>query len=105
MSNAVKPGNGHFSLASYRAEAAKKGDKKGDFVLDVDTDRSISIPRPTGDQMFAAEEAMRNGSSKDVLEALCGEQAQEVIDLLGPEDGSILTAFGKDLQKHFGIGE
>lgn len=104
MSNAKAPGNGHFSLASYRADAAKKGDKKGEFVLDVDTDKAISIPRPTGDQMFEAEEAMRSGNSKNVLQALCGDQADEIIDLLGPEDATVLAAFGTDLQKHFEIG-
>lgn len=105
MSNGPKPGNGHFSLASYRAEAAKKGDKKGDFVLDVDTDHSISIPRPTGDQMFEAEIAMRSGDSKAVLEALCGDQASDVIDIFGPEDAALLRMFSEDLQKHFGLGE
>lgn len=105
MSNTPKAGNGHFSLGSYRAEAAKRGDKNGDFVLDVDTDKSISIPRPTGDQMFEAEEAIRAGDSKAVLRALCGGQANEIIDLLGSEDAAVLRMFGEDLQKHFGLGE
>jgi hypothetical protein len=105
VSNTPKTGNGHFSLATYRAEAAKKGDKKGDFVLDVDTDKSISVPRPSGDQMFEAEQAMRSGDSKQLLQALCGDQADEIIELLGAEDAAVLRLFGEDLQKHFGLGE
>lgn len=104
MSNAAKPGNGHFSLASYKAEAAKAGDKKGDFVLDVDTDRSISIPRPTGDQILAAEEAMRTGGSRELLHALCGAQAGEILDVVGPEDALVLRKLGEDIQEHFGLG-
>lgn len=100
-----KPTNGHYSLAAYRAEAAKRGDEKGAYVLDVDVDTTLSIERPTGDQMFAAEEAMRSGSSKDVLVALCGDQADEVLKLVGAEDAFVLRKFGEDVQKHFGLGE
>ena len=99
MSNAQKPQGRPFSLDRYRAEA--KGDP---FELWLDADKSIVVQRPTGDQMFKAEEAFRSGTSRQALEAMCGDQAQELLDALGPEDAAVLRAVAEDLQSHFGLG-
>lgn len=105
MSNAQKAANGGFSLARYRAEAAKVGDKKGDFVLDVDVDNQIRVPRPTGDQILNAEEALRNGTSRDLIKALCGDVADDILEVVGPEDALVLRKLGEDMQSWFGLGE
>lgn len=100
MSTAKGRTNGHFSLASYRAQAT--GDP---FVFDVDDDKTITIPRPTGDQMFKAEEAMRTGLSRKVIEALCGDVASELLKILGTEDAGVMKQLGDDMASHFGLGE
>ena len=105
MSNTPKSANGAFSLAKYRAEAAKVGDKKGDFVLDVDVDKQIRVSRPTGDQILDAEEAMRAGGSRDLIRALCGDQANEILEVVGPEDALVLRKLAEDMSGWFGLGE
>lgn len=100
MSNAPKPKGKPFSLDRYRAEA--KGEP---FELWLDDEKSIKVDRPTGDQMFEAEEAFRTGTSKQALEALCGNKATELLEVLGSEDAAVLRAVATDIQEHFGLGE
>lgn len=98
MSNAQKPQGRPFSLDRYRAEA--KGDP---FELWLDADKSIVVQRPTGDQIFDAEEAFRTGTSREALKALCGDKADEVLSLLGSEDAAVMRAVAEDMQGHFGL--
>ncbi len=88
-----------FSLERYRAEA--KGEP---FTLFIDDNNTIVISRPTGDQMFDAEEAMRTGTSRDVIVAIAGDQADALFEALGSEDAAVFLAVVEDMQKHFGLG-
>jgi hypothetical protein len=96
VSNAQGRTSGSFSLKEYRDKAKKTADKAGPFVLDVDTDTSITIPRPTANQMFDAEAAIQRGDSRSMIVAICGD-----LD----EDFKVMAAFGEDLTKHFEIGQ
>ncbi|HEY9408818.1 MAG TPA: hypothetical protein VIP77_04485 [Jiangellaceae bacterium] len=99
MGNTRKPTGKPNSLDRYRAEA--KGEP---FVLWIDDDEKIEIPRPTGDQMFEAEEAYRSGTSKDVIYAICGDQADALLEVVGKEDHAVVASIAKDIQEHFGLG-
>lgn len=101
MSNARSVGNGHYSLDRFRAEA-----KATPFVLDVSTDRTITIPVPNTDAMFDAEEAMRKGEGpRAVISALCGSAADDVMDVFGAEQLPVTVKFAESLAEHFGLGE
>lgn len=95
MSNTPTRGNGHYSLDRYRSEA--KGEP---FVLDVDVDTAISIPRPTGDVLMDIEEAR---TSREVIRLLAGDQADELLRILGPEDYTVMQQVSEDMQRHFGL--
>lgn len=97
MSNAVKAKGKPFSLDRYRAEA--KGEP---FVLWLDDDHSIEIPRPSGDTLMDVEEA---SNSREIISMLCGDKAGEFLAVVGKEDFAILQAVSKDMQEHFGLGE
>lgn len=105
MSNAQRKTSGSFSLKDYQAKAKKVADKTGPFVLDVDTDTSITIPRPSANQMFEAEAAIQRGDSRGLIVAICGDLAVDVLDIFGDEDFKVMGAFGADLQEHFEIGQ
>lgn len=96
MSNTPKKANGHYSLSKYRSEA--KGEP---FVLDVDTNTSIVVPRPTGDVLMDVEEAT---SSREIISLLAGDEAEKLLEVLGSEDFEVLMGLSKDMQEHFGLG-
>lgn len=96
MSNARKAKAKPNSLDRYRAEV--KGEP---FVLWVTDEEKIEISRPTGDQMFEAEEA---GNSREIIEALCGDQAEEFLAVIGKEDAAVMAAIAADMQETFGLG-
>lgn len=97
--------NGSFSLKDYQAKAKKTADKTGPFLLDVDVDKTITIPRPTANRMFEAEAAIQRGDSRGLIRAICDDLSDEVLELFGDEDFKALQAFGADLQNHFEIGQ
>jgi len=99
MGNTRKPTGKPTSLERYRNEV--KGEP---FVLWLDDDEKIEIARPTGDQMFEAEEAFNTGTSKDVIIAFCGDQADALLEVIGKEDAAVVAAIAKDMQEHFGLG-
>jgi hypothetical protein len=105
VSNAQRRTSGSFSLKEYRDKAKKTADKTGPFVLEVDTDTSITIPRPSSTQIFDAELARNRGDSRSMLQAICGEQAEDVLELFAAEDFKAMQAFGDDLTTHFEIGQ
>jgi hypothetical protein len=102
VSNAQKKTSGTFSLKDYQDKARKIAAESGPFKLEVDTDKVIEIPRPDGNTMVAIESA---ASSRELITLLCGEHADEILELFGPEDHTALKALGTDIQKHFGIGQ
>lgn len=97
MGNTPKKGNGHYSLAQYQAKA-----ERTPFELDVDTDRTIVIQPPSADQMFKLERAL---DSEEGVKIVCGDAADEVLDLFRPLPAEVFEAFSDDLKKHFGLGE
>lgn len=97
MSNTPKAKGKPNSLARYRAEA--KGEP---FVLWIDDDEKLEVPRPTGDVMFELEEAR---TSKEVIGLLAGDQADRLIEVLGAEDFAVMKAVSDDMREHFGLGE
>lgn len=97
MSNARKPQGKPNSLARYRAEATGEP-----FVLWLDDDKNIEIPRPKGKAMLAVEEAT---SSREVITLLAGDQADELLAIFEDEDFAVMQAVSKDMQEHFGLGE
>jgi hypothetical protein len=97
VSNTQKRGDGHYSLDKYKSEA--KGEP---FVLDIDVDTSIVIPRPTGSVMMDLEEAR---SSREIIRHLAGEHADALLKVLGPEDYTVMQGVAEDMKKHFGLGE
>lgn len=105
MSNAQKTSSGTFSLADYRKKAEKEAEKAGPFVLQVSPEQSITIEWPSSAQMFEAENAQRAGDSRGFIAAVCGDHAEDVIELFGDDNYKALGAFGEDLQKHFKIGQ
>lgn len=100
MSNTRKPKKrqkASYSLDRYRSEA--KGEP---FVLEVDEDRKIVIERPSGDVMMDVEEAR---TSREILMLLCGDKADEFLEVVGPEDFEVMQSISEDMQEHFGMGE
>lgn len=100
MSNTRKPKDGAFSLDTFRREA-KKDIEGGAYVLRLDVDKVIEIPRPTSDQLFDLEES---ANSREALRAMCGDQADEVLDILGPEDPKVTQRVVESMQEFFGLG-
>lgn len=98
MGNAKKPAV--KSLAHYRDKV--KGEP---FVLPIDDEKSITIQRPTGDQVFEAESALREGNSREFLLAVSGDAGEELLEAIGGEDFKVVQAISTDIQKHFGLGE
>lgn len=97
MSNAKKPTGRPYALDRYRSEV--KGEP---FVLWLDESESLEVPRPTGSQMLAAEEAT---TSKRAVLALCGpEKGGELLDVIGAEDAAVMEAVLSDMREHFGLG-
>lgn len=85
-----------FKLSKYMAEANTKP-----FDLEVSDDGEVlSIPVPDGDTMLAVEESR---SSRATLELLCGEHAERVMNLVGPQPVGVMNALVGDMLKHFGI--
>lgn len=97
MSGAPKRGDGAYSLDKYRKDA--KGEP---FVLAVDVDKTITIPRPTGSVLMDVEEAR---SSRQIISLLAGDSADELMEVLGAEDFEVMRGVAADMQKHFGLGE
>lgn len=100
MSNRQRPKGKPFSLDRYRSEVVGEP-----FELWISDDECITISRPTGEQMFDAEEAARRGSSRAVVSILCGDQAERLMEVLGTEDAGVMRSVMEDLQMHFGMGE
>lgn len=99
MGNTRKPTGQPTSLARYRSEV--KGEP---FKLWLDDDTALEIARPSGDQMFEAEEAIQSGTSKDVIIAICGEQADAFLEVVGKEDHAVVAKIAEDMREHFGLG-
>jgi hypothetical protein len=93
MAQSKKP---QYSLAQYRAEA-----KKEPFELDLGDGKVITIPPPTGTTLLDLDSAF---TTRAVMEHLAGDQYDALLEILGDEDGGVLVAVVKAMQKHFGLG-
>ena len=85
------------SLDQYRKEA-----NISPFVLEVDDNKSITVQPPTGDDILE----LTNVSIDDavgLLQGLCGDSYDEVMEVLGKEPAPVLFAVIMDMMKHFGI--
>lgn len=72
------------------------------FELEVDESRTIVIPVPSGETIVDLEEAL---GSRQRLELLCGDQFQDVWELIRGEDYTVLRGLGDDMLEHFNIGD
>lgn len=100
MSNRRTANGNLYSLDKYRKDATGKP-----FVLQVSDEQVIEIPRPTGDVIMDVEEISMAGAagSRQILTLLCGEKADEFLDVIGKEDFTVLEAVAKDMREHFGL--
>lgn len=87
------------SLSQYRKEADVKP-----FVLEVDDSTSITIQPPDGDAFLSLGEVQMN-DAHGMLSLLCGDQYEEVMDVLGKEPGPVLLAVVQDMARKFGLIE
>lgn len=63
--------------------------------------RVISIDPPTGDDLLAVTE--NSDRPRKVLQILCGDKFDDVIELVGPAPAQVLTALIGDMTEHFGM--
>lgn len=85
-----------------RTLAQRQAEIKGDpYPLWVDDETCVEVPRPTTEQLFAAESAT---SSKNGIIALCGGKSDEVIEALSGVDASITIEILDEMREHFGLG-
>lgn len=85
------------TLEQYRAEA-----KGGAFVFEVDDSTSITIPVPDGDAFLDLGEIAAN-DARGMLEVLCGDQYEDVMNVLGAEPATVMFAVIQDMMRTFGI--
>ncbi|MBP2341124.1 hypothetical protein JOF41_007378 [Saccharothrix coeruleofusca] len=84
-----------YRFDQYREDAAIEP-----YVLEVDEQRSITIPAPSTDTILKLEET---SSTRERLMLLCGEHADEVFGLLKDESMHVMVRFVMDLAKHYGV--
>lgn len=84
------------TLADYRAEARREA-----FELPIDDDTVITIQPPSGNVLLDLDSAF---TTRAVLQHLTGDQYETLIAAIGDEDGAVLLAVMKDMQRHFGLG-
>ena len=102
MSNTRKPSQPTYSVAKYRALASGKP-----FVLEREDGSLMEIPRPDTETMFELEDMQRLGtaSSRTLLERMCGEVGDEVVEMVKGWPIEATNQFVSDLQESFGMGE
>lgn len=98
MSNARRAAAPPNSLERYRKDVAKETP----FVLFLDDDKKLEIQRPTGKTVLALEHVT---SSREGIELMCGDQADELLKVVEEEDFAIMAAILKDIASHFGLDE
>jgi hypothetical protein len=98
VSNARKRADGAFDLSAAKSEA--RGEP---FPIAVDVDTTLLIPRPSGQTVFDLEE--RGTTSRQVIQILCGEHSEAVLDALADADFEVVEELAEAMQKHFGMGE
>lgn len=86
----------HGRLAQYRAEATK-----GPFVLELDDDNTLTIPAPNGNVLLQMDTIF---TTDGILRKLAGDHYDAVLEAVGGEDGAVLIALMKDMQRHWGLG-
>ncbi len=87
-------------MKKYRFDQYRQEAQIDPFVLEVDDERSITIPAPTTDALLRLEEA---GGTREKLTLLCGQAGPEVMDLLNDQPMHVMIAFLRDLAAHHRI--
>lgn len=90
--------NRKYSFQQYMTEA-----KVRPFVLETGQEdpAEITVQPPDGDTLLAISEV--GDRPRQVLELLCGDQHEAVMDLLGPAPADVTVALIKDMTAHFGL--
>lgn len=83
---------------AYVAEASKPP-----FKIPVSDDRTIEIGAPTGGQVMDLQRAEQRGDLEEMLRILCGDSADEVLELLRDAPAGVMMALLPDMTKHFGL--
>lgn len=100
---ARKRQDGVVTLDDLRAEAAK--DDKGPFRLQITVDDEIVVPRPDADKALDLEEIMREGTSREYMQEIFGDEYDRLMKAIGGEDHGVLAGLAKKIHRHFGLGE
>lgn len=96
------------SLAKYRQDAGGEP-----FPFEVDDDRVIDIPRPTGKTLMDLAEKYAGLDPNNLIgvdpreqfQDLLGETYEEIMPILEAEDFKVMVLFMKDLIEYFDLGE
>lgn len=84
-----------YNLADYRRQA-----NKPPFPFKIDDDRTIMIEPPDGDAVMAV---MATDNVREQFRLLAGESFDEIIEIVGAEQGGVLKALLQDMSAHFGL--
>jgi hypothetical protein len=75
-----------------------------DFELPVDDEQTIRVKAPTGEQVLAAARAQANGEDPEqLLRLMCGDAADDVLNLVMGAPYPVLSALAEDIMRHFGF--
>jgi hypothetical protein len=91
------------TAAGFDFQRAVKEAATDPFPINVDVDTQILITAPSTDQIFEMAEAERRGDPREILSALCGDMAEQVLKLFGPADPKVTRSLMEAMQKHFGL--
>lgn len=86
-----------YSLADYRRQA-----NKPPFPLDIDEERTLEIAPPTTSAML---DVQSTDDVREQLKLLAGDKYDELMEVIGEEQGGVLKVLLKDMTAHFGLGE
>jgi hypothetical protein len=88
-----------YKLDKYIAEAEVEP-----FILEVDEERSITITYPTGETLAQLTETPDH-ETRRIMKLLCGDQFEEMWDVISQLPASVLMEIGTEIVKHFRIGQ
>lgn len=91
------PAKNKYSLADYRTQAHKPP-----FPLVIDENRTLEIDPPTTNVML---DVSATTDIREQLKLLAGAHYDELMEVIGEEQGAILKPLLGDMTKHFGLGE
>lgn len=86
-----------YRLADYRKQA-----NKPPFPLELDEERTLEIPAPSTNALL---DAQATADVREQLKLMTGVKYEELLEVIGEEQGGVLKVLLKDLSDHFGLGE